>query len=176
MKKRILAILLVLWIAGGSLLCYAESATEAEAAFDLHVFILDRCGGCGVDNPGCGNCTDTGLYHTNIKNQLGDRLYDGSMNYRIFNCRYTDNVKLYQENYEKYGVYADLKGYLPTIFIGKDGVGVFLYGVPAFDVVGQAVEDYESGKDLAEIQAWIDEYCTTSMEAAQEALNQQYQD
>lgn len=131
--------------------------TERTYDVELTVFCFDLCGGCGVDSPGCGNCQDIVRYHGIIKGQLGNRLYDGTMLYRILNCRLEANDRSYDAYYAAYGIPQELYGYLPVVFIGDEEHGVYLGGEPMLDYVGEYLDRYLAGEDLATLQAEIDE-------------------
>lgn len=123
---------------------------------ELYVFLDDPCGGCGVDNPGCGNCEVIVRYHGIIKRQLGERLYDGTITYRMLNCRMEAHYEIYEKFFDDYGVYEELRGYLPTVFIGTEGKGVFMVGEESLEYVGEVLNAYADGTDTAEIQTEID--------------------
>jgi len=121
----------------------------------LTIFLFDRCGGCGSDNPGCGDCKDVNRVHDIIKAQLGDRLYDGSIEYRILNCRYSANDAACQERGALYGVPEDLLALLPITFIGAMNNGIYLPGEALFPFVKEMLDRYAGGEELNEIQADI---------------------
>lgn len=137
------------------------SATPAptKKAYDveLTVFCFDLCGGCGVDSPGCGDCQDIVRYHAIIKGQLGNRLYDGTMLYRILNCRLEANDHSFDAYSAAYGIPQELYGYLPVVFVGNEEQGVYLIGEPMIDYVGEYLDRYLAGEDIASLQAEIDE-------------------
>jgi hypothetical protein len=131
--------------------------TEKVYDVELTVFCFDQCGGCGVDSPGCGDCQDITRYHGIIKGQLGNRLYDGTMLYRILNCRLEANDRAYDAFSAAYAIPQELYGYLPVVFIGDETQGVYLIGEPMMDYVGEYLDRYLTGEDVATIQADIDE-------------------
>ena len=120
---------------------------------DLYVFLWDRCGGCGVDAPGCGECRDTERYHLSIKEQLGDRMYDGTLTYRMLNCRYEEFRQQYAQFQESYGVQTEWHDLLPAVFIGRDGSGVYMTGEAAIADVGEVLAAYEAAADDEALQA-----------------------
>jgi len=121
----------------------------------LTIFLFDRCGGCGSDNPGCGDCKDVNRVHDIIKAQLGDRLYDGSIEYRILNCRYSVNDTACQERGARYGVPEDVLALLPITFIGAPDNGIYLPGEALFPYVKEMLDRYAGGEELNKIQADI---------------------
>jgi len=151
MMKRLLPSLVVLWlcivpIAGGSI--------NAEPVL-LHVYLFDRCGGCGSDNPGCGECKDVNRTHDTIKGQLGDRLYNGTIVYRILNCRYTANEIACKERGEQYGVPVELMNFRPITYIGTEDAGLYLPGDGLLPFAAEIIDRYIGGDGLTEIQADI---------------------
>lgn len=135
-----------------------EAPAAAAAAHDveLTVFCFDLCGGCGVDSPGCGDCQDIVRYHAILKGQLGNRLYDGTMLYRILNCRLEANDRAFDAYSAAYGVPKELYGYLPAVFVGDETQGIFLIREPMLDYVGEYLDRYLAGEDIAALQAEID--------------------
>lgn len=131
--------------------------TERTYEVELTVFCFDQCGGCGVDSPGCGDCQDIVRYHAIIKGQLGNRLYDGTMLYRILNCRLEANDRSYDAYSATYGIPQELYGYLPVVFIGDETHGIYLVGEPMLDYVGEYLDRYLAGEDIATLQAEIDQ-------------------
>lgn len=131
--------------------------TERTYEVELTVFCFDQCGGCGVDSPGCGDCQDIVRYHAIIKGQLGNRLYDGTMLYRILNCRLEANDRSYDAYSAAYGIPQELYGYLPVVFIGDETHGIYLVGEPMLDYVGEYLDRYLAGEDIATLQAEIDQ-------------------
>ena len=166
-KRTMLALLLGLLTVVFSLPVLAEGATEppAEAAapesaaeseaVELYVFLWDRCGGCGVDAPGCGECRDTERFHLSIKNQLGSELYDGSVTYRMLNCRYEEFRVQFDEFSERYGVQEEWRNLLPAVFIGRGGSGVYMIGEEAIEDVAEVLHAFEAAEDLAPLQQQI---------------------
>lgn len=124
---------------------------------ELVVFLFDKCGGCGTDNPGCGNCKDMVKFHGIIKESLGDRLYDGTIYYAMHNCRVELNDAMYDEYFKRYGIPEDLYGYRPATFIGTPDGGLYLLGEQMLPYVQKYIDMYLEGGDLAEIQADIDQ-------------------
>jgi hypothetical protein len=121
----------------------------------LTVCLFDRCGGCGSDNPGCGECKDAYRVHDIIKRQLGDRLYDGAIVYRILNCRYTENAAVCGKRGELYGVPPELLALLPITYIGTDDTGLYLPGENMLSYIKEMLDRYINGDDLGVIQADI---------------------
>ena len=134
----------------------SPEATKSAYDVELYVFLFDKCGGCGVDSPGCGNCQDIARYHGIIKGQLGNRLYDGTILYRMLNCRLEASDRSYEAYYAAYGIPQDLYGYLPTIYIGTPEGGVYLVGEKMLDYVGEYLDKYLASDDLAALQQEID--------------------
>jgi hypothetical protein len=134
----------------------SPEATERVYDVEMYVFLFDKCGGCGVDSPGCGNCQDIVRYHGIIKGQLGNRLYDGTILYRMLNCRLEVNDHSYDAYYAAYAIPQDLYGYLPTVFLGTPEGGVYLVGEKMLDYVGEYLDKYLTSDDLAALQAEID--------------------
>ena len=132
-------------------------ATESTYDVEMYVFLFDTCGGCGVDSPGCGDCQDIVRYHGIIKSQLGNRLYDGTILYRVLNCRLEANDRMYDAYSAAYGVPQDLYGYLPTVYLGTPEGGVYLVGEKMLDRVGEFLDKYLASTDLFALQAEIDE-------------------
>jgi hypothetical protein len=135
----------------------APEPTKQAYDVELKIFCFDLCGGCGVDSPGCGNCQDIVRYHAIIKGQLGNRLYDGTILYRILNCRLEANDHSYDAYAAAYGIPQDLYGYLPVAFIGDEEHGIYLIGEPMLDYVGAYLDRYLAGEDVAALQAEINE-------------------
>lgn len=140
------------------------AASTQQAPVDdrlqLTIFVLDLCGGCGVDSPGCGNCQDIVKYHGIIKSQLGNRLYDGTIHYLMPNCRILANEDNYFAHFESYGVHAELYGYRPAIFIGDGATGIYLIGEQMLGYVGEYVDKFlacEDAEAIAALQIEIDE-------------------
>lgn len=134
----------------------APEAQDAAHAVELTVFLFDNCGGCGTDSPGCGNCQDIVRYHAIIKEQLGDRLYDGTIKYRMYNCRIEAYDRMYDGYHEAYGMPQELYGYLPCVFIGDAEGGVWLASEVMLDFVGEYLDKYLESDDLAALQQEID--------------------
>ena len=67
--KRAMSILLACIL----MLAWCTLGEETEP-LQLRIFVYDRCGGCGADGPGCGNCDEIGRLHGIVKETLGDRL------------------------------------------------------------------------------------------------------
>jgi len=143
---------------GGVYTCAAAPESAGDTGDDttvipLHIYLDDRCGGCGVDSPGCGNCEDMVTYHGIIKAQLGDRLYDGSIEYRMLNCRLLANEERYEEAAAAFGVPDELYPWLPTTFIGQPGHGLYLVGEASLQIVGQTLDKLIAGADIQALQA-----------------------
>ena len=157
MKRTMLVLLLVSLFAAFSLPCQAEAPadTAGEAPVDLYVFLWDRCGGCGVDAPGCGECRDTERYHLSIKEQLGDEMYDGSVTYRMLNCRYEEFRVQFAVFSENYGVREDWLNVLPAVFIGRDGAGVYMIGEEAIGDIAEILHEYEETDDVEALQQMV---------------------
>lgn len=158
MKRRIWTLFLALLLTAASLPCFALAAGEevpGEAPVDLYVFLWDRCGGCGVDAPGCGECRDTERFHLSIKDQLGTKIYDGSVTYRMLNCRYEEFRVQFAEFSESYGVREEWKDLLPAVFIGREGSGVYMTGEEAIGDIGEILTAYEAGEDPEALQQRI---------------------
>ena len=164
MFKRIILILLALVFAALPALALT-STLDLELDIQPHegvdvelvVFLFDKCGGCGTDNIGCGNCKDMVKFHGIIKEQLGDRLYDGTIYYAMHNCRIELNDAMYDEYFKRYGIPEELYGYQPATFIGTPDGGLYLIGEQMFPYVQKYIDMYLEGGDLEEIQKEIDQ-------------------
>ena len=118
----------------------------------LTVYIYDRCGGCGVNSPGCGDCKDIQKYHGIVKKQLGDRLYDGTIVYRMYNMRLLAYQTEDEDRGARYGVPAELREIRPMTYIGAADSGLYLPGEALLPYVGEMLDRYEGGENLADIQ------------------------
>lgn len=141
--RKFLALVLLLVLMALPQGVLPESGEAADAGVGLIVFVWDPCGGCGMDNPGCGECKDMLMYHDTIKKQLGDRLYDGSLVYRMHNCKLTVNEEKYKEYLELFGREEDG---LPAVFIGDAEDGVVLFGVEKLETVAEVLDQYLAGE------------------------------
>ena len=137
---------------------------------EMVIFLFDKCGGCGTDNIGCGNCKDMVKYHGIIKEALGDRLYDGTIYYAMHNCRIELNDAMYDEYYKRYGISEDLYGYMPATFIGTPDGGLYLLGEQMLPYVQKYIDMYLEGGDLEAVQEEINEQ---RLEAIEEFYNQE---
>jgi len=157
--SRFLSITLALVIAVGSFAgqrwANAREDDGAPSGIPLYIYLDDRCGGCGVDSPGCGDCEDMVTYHGIIRRQLGDRLYDGSIEYRMFNCRLLVNQEMYEQTADAFEVPRELFPWLPSTFIGEAGQGVYLVGEASLEIVGETLDKLIAGADPTELQAEI---------------------
>lgn len=161
--KRMMSILL----AGILMLAWCALAEETEP-LQLRIFVYDRCGGCGADGPGCGDCDEIGRLHGIVKGVLGDRLYDGSLNYTMPNCRIIVLLDEYKQYCQDFGVYDDLYGYFPAAFIIRpDGSGVFMVGEEMLSSLGEVIDAFERGDSAEEVQKWIDNLCTATKNDAE---------
>ena len=162
MFKRILLTLLVLAFAAMPALA-ATSTLDLGLDIQPHegvdvelvVFLFDKCGGCGTDNPGCGNCKEMVKFHGIIKESLGDRLYDGTIYYAMHNCRIELNDAMYDEYFKRYGISEDLYGYRPAAFIGTPDGGLYLLGEQMLPYVQKYIDKYLEGGDLEAVQEEI---------------------
>ncbi|MGI6173036.1 MAG: hypothetical protein ACOYI8_03955 [Christensenellales bacterium] len=151
--KRILIALLVCAV------CFAcgAFAEEQGSPLKLRVFVYDRCGGCGADGPGCGDCDEVWRLHAIVKGALGDRLYDGSLEYTMPNCRMLLLLDEYEQYCDTYGVYDDLYGLFPAAFVlREDGSGVFAVGEGLLASIDVVIDAFERGDSAEDIQAQID--------------------
>ena len=123
----------------------------------LTVFVYDLCGGCSsaVESVGCGECKDINRYHGIVRVQMGDRLYDGSIEYRILNCRENDNNDISDQRGRRYGVPEELLLIRPMTYIGTEDRGLYLPGEDALHYVKEALDRYQAGEDVGDIQGDI---------------------
>ena len=135
---------------------YAGPRPPAPEPVLLTLYIHDQCGGCGVDVPGCGDCKDMDLLHLLIKSQLGDRLYDGSIEYRMFNTRFTAQEQNRTLRSEQYGAPQGIRHIRPVAFIGTQEAGLYLFGEALMPYVGGMLDRYVAGEDMEWIQQEID--------------------
>ena len=151
--KRAMSILLACIL----MLAWCTLGEETEP-LQLRICVYDRCGGCGADGPGCGNCDEIGRLHGIVKETLGDRLYDGSMLYTMPNCRVLVVLEEYKQYCKDFGVYDELYGYYPAAFILRpDGSGVFAVGEEMMTSLGEIIDAFERGDSTEEIQKWVDD-------------------
>lgn len=151
MKRAISALLVVMMLFAGWAL------SEEVPPLRLRIYVVDRCGGCGTDGPGCGDCAEMGRLHGIVKEALGDRLYDGSMEYTMPNCRTVVLLDEYKQVARDFGVYDDLYGYFPAAFITRtDGSGVFVVGEGMLSSLDEVIDAFERGDSVEDIQKWVD--------------------
>ena len=137
---------------------YAEitevSVTAAghKEPVQITVFLYDDCGGCGVGNLGCGPCLDLERLNIFIRTQFGERLNDGSIEYRILNTRISTNNEAHAERSVLYGVPAELRTTLPIAFIGNDEYGIFLPGEDLMEYVYRMFAKYSDRECLTQLQ------------------------
>lgn len=155
MKRFVGMILVCLALLNG--ICGLAEVEEEAPPIELKAFVFDLCGGCGADGPGCGNCREIVRYHGIFKGQLEDQLYDGTMVYRMLNCRLVVNRDAYTDCFEELELEQPLYGMFPTVFISCEGDTVHLVGESMLEYVGAVVEALKQGDDAAEIQTWVDE-------------------
>jgi hypothetical protein len=129
----------------------AKDGAEAESVL-LTVYIYDRCGGCGDNNPGCGECVETLRYHGIINEQLGDRLYGGPIVYRLFNCRLDAHEEARVTRGKSYGVPESLLHIRPMIYIGDEAEGVYLPGEALIAYAGEMLDRYVAGESMESIR------------------------
>jgi hypothetical protein len=130
----------------------AASVQEKPGPVLLTVYLYDKCGGCGVNSPGCGDCKDIVKYHGIIKKQLGDRLYDGTITYRMLNCRLLVYNDACSERAKLYGAPEDIQNVRPLTFIGAEDSGLYLPGTALLPYVGEMLDRYIAGEDIGNIQ------------------------
>ena len=142
--KRCLALMVIL------ALCMLGTGTVAEEATptDIIIFLFDRCGGCGVDSPGCGECKDILKAHGVVKEQLGDRIYDGTLTLRLYNCRYKEYREMLAEYLATYAVEDEFLDMLPMTFIGSKEGGIYLPGQDGIESICEMLDRYLAGEDL----------------------------
>jgi len=130
----------------------AASVGQKRGPVLLTVYLYDRCGGCGVDSPGCGDCKDIVKYHGIIKRQLGDRLYDGAIVYRMLNCRLLAYDGACGERGARYGVPHEIQYIRPMTYIGAEDSGLYLPGEALLPHIGEMLDRYAAGEDMGVIQ------------------------
>jgi hypothetical protein len=167
-KKWALVLLALLLTQLAPLAVQGEPAAEP---IQLIVYLYDRCGGCGADNLGCGECKTTVKYHGLIKAQLGDRLYDGTIMYRTLNCRLLEHDRACEARGEKYGMPKDYYGVRPVTYIGGEDSGLYLPGEVMLPYVGAMLDRYAAGEEPGAIQADIAELYTAEKEKQDAELN-----
>lgn len=151
--KRIILALVAIW----AFVFAGTALAETQAPLQLRIFVYDRCGGCGADGPGCGDCDELARLHAIVKDVLGDKLYDGSLDYTMPNCRMLLLLEEYEQYIANYHVYDELYGIFPAAFVLRStGDGVFLIGEDALHWLDEVVEALERGDRTEEVQAWID--------------------
>lgn len=154
MLKRIMALLiLVILLSACSVLAENAEPIDQPLPINLIIFLFDPCGGCGVSPSGCGNCEYTDETHGIIKKQLGDRLYDGSIEYRIFNTKFADNIELYNQYAADYSVEESQRGQLPMIFFGESALGVYARGQDAIERAGEILDEYIAANYPAQLSS-----------------------
>jgi len=129
----------------------AASARRAQPVL-LTVYLYDKCGGCGVDSPGCGECKEIVKYHAIIKKHLGDRLYDGTIVYRMLNVRLLVYNGDCADRGARYGVPAELIGIRPMTYIGSEDSGLYLPGEALLPHIGEMLDRYVRGENIGDIQ------------------------
>ena len=130
----------------------AAASVRRASPVLLRVYLYDRCGGCGSNTPGCGDCKDTQKDHGIIKKQLGDRLYDGTITYRMLNCRLLVNNAECGDWAARYGVPEEYLNIRPLTFIGTEDSGIYLPGIQMLPYIGEMVDRYEGGDNISDIQ------------------------
>ena len=130
---------------------YAEN--DRAAPVMLIVYAYDRCGGCGADGPGCGECKDLERLHNIVKKQLGERLYGGAIVYRMFNTRIRAVENECVSKGETYGVPDEFRKIRPITFIGREDGGLYLPGEPLMQFIGHALDRFLAGDDLEHVQS-----------------------
>jgi len=148
MNRAILAVLIIL----SAFFSTASVNQERRAPVRLTVYLYDDCGGCGANNPGCGECKDIDRYHNIIKKQFGERLYDGGIEYRMYNCRLDVNENNRLALGERYGVPEALRNVRPVAYIGGEDAGLYLPGEALLHYVGETLDRYAAGEEPDGIQ------------------------
>jgi hypothetical protein len=118
----------------------------------LTIYLYDQCGGCESEGPGCGRCKDMDRVQGAVRSQLGDRLYDGSIEYRTFNSRTRVHFIGHIERCERYGVPADMQNIQPAAFIGADESGLYLLGDGLMPYIREMLDRYIAGENIHIIQ------------------------
>lgn len=154
--KRIVGMILLCMALLNGISAWAE-VEEDVPPIELKAYVFDLCGGCGADGPGCGNCSEIVRYHGIFKGQLGDQLYDGTMIYRMVNCRLVVNRDAYTACFEELELDQSLYGMFPTVFIGCESGTVHLVGESMLEYAGAVVDALKQGDDAAQVQTWVDE-------------------
>lgn len=130
-------------------------AQEDELPTELTIFLYDRCGACGSNGPECGECKDTLRMHDMVKRKLGDRLYDGTIRYRILNCRMDANRALYEQMCDAFGVDAESRSALPITFLGDASRGVYMVSEPMLEHVAEMLDRLVLSEDVQSLQLEI---------------------
>jgi len=155
MRKFKIVAMLVLVLALCAGMAYSEQETsETDNRVQFWIYLFDQCGGCGVDSPGCGNCKNMDRIHAEIKNQFGNRLYDGTMRYIMRNCRTEAYDREYDVLYTTFNIPEELYGVMPAVFISRDGVyGVFLLGEECIPYAQEYFDKYLACETDEDIEA-----------------------
>ena len=131
----------------------ASSVANRQAApVLLTIYVYDQCGGCETEGPGCGQCKALDKIQGMARAQLGDRLYDGSIEYRTYNTRTKAHALGLIERSARYGAPDELAGVVPVAFIGTDAAGLYLPGEALMPHVGEMMDRYMGGESVAKIQ------------------------
>jgi len=156
--KKVILIMLVLVAIPFTQTASMAAVKKNSAPIMLAIYNYDLCGGCSgsVDTRGCGDCKDTVKLHAVIKKQLGDRLYDGTIEYRILNTRVRANEEARLQWGQRYGVPAESRYIRPVAYIGWPDSGVYLLGDEAMKYVGEALDRLVRGEDAESVQRDID--------------------
>jgi hypothetical protein len=147
-KIFILSLLTVL----SALVSPSAGVISKKAPVLLTVYIYDQCGGCGVDGPGCGECKESVKCHGIIKEQFGGRLYDGTIEYRLLNCRINAHEAARAARGEIYGVPDGLRHIRPVTYIGDENGGLYLPGEALLPYAAEMLDRYINGAELNETQ------------------------
>lgn len=112
----------------------------------LTVFVYDSCGGCGVGMLGCGACDIQDRLHLQIRAQLGDRLHDGSIRYRLHNTRLDTHRDMHVDMIEHFNVTENLHSILPIAFIGSEYEAFYLAGDDMVPFIQEKLDRYLAGE------------------------------
>jgi len=153
MKKIILFLLALIVLLLTQTASFAVNYENAAPVL-LTVYLDDLCGGCSgsVNTIGCGDCKDTAKLHAIIKKQLGDRLYDGTIEYRMLNTRVQVNEETRLQWAQRYDVPAESRHIRPAAYIGWPETGVYLLGDEAMVFVREALDRLVRGEDAEAVQ------------------------
>ena len=130
----------------------AGSSSYESTPVLLTIYLFDQCGGCETEGPGCGQCKVMDRIQGAVRAQLGDRLYDGSIEYRTFNSRTKTHALGLVERRKLYGVPDEFASVIPITFIGTGESGLYLLGDALIPYIGEMLDRYIGEDDIEAIQ------------------------